>query len=64
MKYKRIEDVIVKKNINEWFEKILDNGRMIYYEEYPSIDVLHIRVVVVIEYQEEEETKKKKRLFS
>jgi len=63
MKYKRIEEILVKKNINEWFETFLENGRIIYYEEYPSIDVHHIRVVVVIEEEKETKTKKKK-LFS
>jgi len=58
-KYSRIEHAIKKKDINEWFDKTINGGRIIFYEEYPSIDFQHIRVVIMVEH-EETKTKKKK----
>lgn len=62
-KYKRIDEIVAKKEINDWLEKIVDGGRIIYYLEFPAHTDELIRVQMIVE--NTKETKKtKKSLFS
>lgn len=55
LKYTRIEEIVNRKNVNDWLDKHLVNKKIIYYSEFPSIDNDHIRIIILAE-----ETKSKK----
>ena len=42
--YRRIDEIIDKKNIDTWLSKVIEGGRIIYYTEFPAHPENHLRI--------------------
>lgn len=63
-RYKRIDEVVELKDVNDWLEINTVDCKIIYYKEVPAHKPNFIRIQVLLERNEEQIKGKKKRLFS
>jgi hypothetical protein len=63
-KYKRVDEIIERKEINNWLIGITDGWKIINYIEVVSHKPEFIRMQILLEKEEAEIKEKKKRLFS
>lgn len=62
-KYKRIDETILKEDIDKWLQTISDGWKIVNYNEIPSHKPTYIRMQILLE-KEAESKSKKIRLFS